>query len=102
MIKALSETEIVKYMTLHLKDWTYENNTIKRDVKFSTFIEAFSFMTAIALEAEKLNHHPEWSNTYNLVNILLSTHSAKGITQLDFDLANEIDRTYKNYLQAVK
>jgi 4a-hydroxytetrahydrobiopterin dehydratase len=102
MIKALSETEIVKFITLHLSDWTFENNTINRDLKFKNFVEAFAFMTAIALEAEKLNHHPNWSNAYNLVHISLSTHSAKGITQLDFDLANTIDHTYKKFLQAVK
>jgi 4a-hydroxytetrahydrobiopterin dehydratase len=102
MTEALSEEDVVKYLKLHLKDWSFENNTIKREVKFKTFIEAFSFMTSIALEAEKLDHHPNWSNIYNLVIISLNTHTVKGITQMDLDLANTIDRTYKNYLQAVK
>ena len=52
-------------------------------------------MTAVALEAEKLNHHPDWSNSYSRVNIVLTTHEADGITQLDFDLANSIDRIFK-------
>jgi len=60
-------------------------------------VEAFAFMTAIALEAEKMDHHPDWSNGYNKVNIALTTHSANGITQMDFDLASKIDSAYKNW-----
>jgi len=96
-MKALSEQEAAKYLTLHLKEWVLEKNAIKRDFKFKTFIEAFSFMTAVALEAEKLNHHPDWSNGYNRVNIALTTQAANGITQLDFDLANTIDRIVKKF-----
>lgn len=92
---ALSEQEVIKYLGLHLKEWSFEKNAIKRDFKFKTFVEAFSFMTAVALEAEKLNHHPDWSNAYNRVSIGLTNHEANGITQLDFDLADTIDRIYK-------
>ena len=53
-------------------------------------------MTSIALEAEKLDHHPDWSNSYNLVSIVLTNHAAKGVTQLDFDLAKKIDRLFGN------
>ena len=94
-MESLSEQETSKYLTLHLKEWSFEKNTIKRDFKFKTFVEAFSFMTAVALEAEKLNHHPDWSNSYSRVSIVLTTHEADGITQLDFDLANTINRIYK-------
>lgn len=94
-MKALSESEVTEYLTLHLKEWSLKKNTIKRDFKFKTFVEAFSFMTAIALEAEKLNHHPDWSNSYNRVSIGLTNHQANGITQLDFDLATTINRIYK-------
>jgi len=97
-MKALSKLEVTEYMTVRLKDWTFEKNAIKRDFKFKTFIEAFSFMTAVALEAEKLNHHPDWNNGYNRVEIMLTTHTANGITQLDFDLANTIDRIEKNFV----
>ena len=97
-MESLSEQEAVKFLTLHLKEWSFEKNAIKRDFKFKTFIEAFSFMTAVALEAEKLNHHPDWSNSYGRVSIVLITHEADGLTQLDFDLANSIDRIYKNSL----
>ncbi|MDP4184836.1 MAG: 4a-hydroxytetrahydrobiopterin dehydratase [Bacteroidota bacterium] len=97
-MEALSEQEIAKFLALHLKEWGFEKNTIKRDFKFKTFVEAFSFMTAIALVAEKMNHHPDWSNSYIKVSIVLTTHEANGVTQLDFDLANTIDRLYKNYI----
>ncbi|NEW84692.1 MAG: hypothetical protein GZ094_20315 [Mariniphaga sp.] len=53
-------------------------------------------MTTVALEAEKLNHHPDWSNSYNKVSISLTNHEAKGITQLDFDLASTIDKIFKD------
>ncbi len=90
-MKALKKEEIIGYLSLHLKKWTYTGTAIKQDFKFKTFVEAFSFMTAVALEAEKMDHHPEWSNVYNTVNISLNTHSAKGITQNDFDLAQKIE-----------
>ena len=81
-------------MKENLKDWTLEKNTIFRNFKFKTFVEAFSFMTAIALEAEKLNHHPDWSNSYSKVNITLTNHDAGGVTQLDFKLAEIIDSVF--------
>ena len=96
-MKALSEQEVKQYVTLHLKEWLLENNSIKRDFKFKTFVEAFSFMTAIALEANTMNHHPDWSNSYNKVSVALTTHDAGGITKNDFDLANLIDGIFKNY-----
>ena len=68
-----------------------------RDFKFENFVAAFSFITSVAMEAEKMDHHPEWNNVYNQVTIALNTHSAGGITQLDFDLASKIDNLYKKY-----
>ena len=94
-MKPFSEQEVKEFMTGHLKDWTFEMNTLKRDFKFKSFVEAFSFMTAIALVAEKLDHHPDWSNSYNKVSISLTNHEAKGITQLDYDLAKTIDRIFE-------
>lgn len=98
-MKALSKPEVAEFIALQLKDWTVDDNTIVRDFKFKTFVEAFSFMTAIALTAEKMNHHPDWSNSYNKVNVTLTTHEAKGITQRDFDLASSINQVWKNYQQ---
>lgn len=96
-MKALSKDEVSNFLALHLKSWTYNGTAIKRDFKFGNFVGAFSFMTAIALEAEKMDHHPEWSNVYNTVNIALNTHSAKGITQNDFDLAKKIDEAFSRF-----
>ncbi|HZL12081.1 MAG TPA: 4a-hydroxytetrahydrobiopterin dehydratase [Prolixibacteraceae bacterium] len=93
-MKALSEQEVVRFLKENLKDWTLEKNTISREFKFKTFVQAFSFMTAVALEAEKLDHHPDWSNSYNKVSIALTNHEAKGITQVDFNLAGKIDRIF--------
>lgn len=90
-----TEKEVKKFLTINLKDWSLEMNSLKRDFKFKTFVEAFSFMTAVAMVAEKLNHHPDWSNSYNKVSISLTNHEAKGITQLDFDLAQTIDRIFE-------
>lgn len=98
-MKALTKFEVAGFLTENLQDWTFEKNSIIRNFKFKTFIEAFSFLTAVALVAEKLNHHPDWSNSYNKVNIALTNHEAKGVTQLDFDLANKIDRIFKNYAE---
>jgi 4a-hydroxytetrahydrobiopterin dehydratase len=72
--------------------WVLNGLFIKRDLIFKDFIEAFSFMTSVALIAEKLNHHPNWENVYNKVNISLSTHDASGLTDLDFQFAKEVDR----------
>ena len=69
-----------------------DHKSIRKDFKFRDFNAAFAFMTRIALAAEKLDHHPEWFNVYNKVEITLTTHSAKGLTMLDIrmaQLANE-------------
>ncbi len=96
-MKAISNDEISKYLTSHLKNWNFAENAIKREFKFKTFVEAFSFMTATALEAEKMDHHPDWSNGYNKVNVALSTHSAGGVSQQDFDLAEKMDGIFKTF-----
>ncbi len=73
--------------------WTEENNCLKKSFSFRNFIEAFSFMTRVALIAEKMNHHPSWSNVYNRVEILLNTHDAGGVvTDKDRKLADAIDK----------
>lgn len=76
-----------------LSDWTFdpERDAIKRSFKFRDFNEAFGFMTRVALVAESANHHPDWSNVWNRVDILLTTHDAGGLTGRDIDLATEID-----------
>jgi 4a-hydroxytetrahydrobiopterin dehydratase len=98
-MKTFSEQQVLEHIGLHLKNWKFENNALKRDFKFSSFVDAFSFMTAVALEAEKMNHHPDWSNGYNKVKVAITNHAAGGITQLDFDLAAKMDRVFNNFPQ---
>jgi 4a-hydroxytetrahydrobiopterin dehydratase len=94
-MKPLTREEILSYLALNLKSWAFTETAITREFKFRNFVDAFSFMTAIALEAEKMDHHPDWPNVYDKVTISLNTHTAKGITQMDFDLAKKIDAIYK-------
>lgn len=81
--------EIVKSMS----GWEIKEGKLQKIFKFSNFVEAFGFMTKIALEAEKINHHPEWTNVYNTVSVKLSTHDTDGITDYDIKLAKIIDNT---------
>ena len=66
-------------------------DAIRRQVVFGDFSRAFGFMSRVAMQAEKLDHHPEWSNVYSKVEILLTTHDAGGVTELDVELAKFID-----------
>ncbi len=73
--------------------WKEEKNQLHRDFEFKDFIEAFAFMSKVALVAEKMNHHPNWSNVYNKVNIALCTHDAGNtVTEKDRKLAAAIDK----------
>ena len=72
-------------------DWRLEEGKLHRTYVFGDFVEAFGFMTRAAIHAEKMNHHPEWSNVYKRVDIFLTTHEAGGITQRDFALAAAFD-----------
>jgi 4a-hydroxytetrahydrobiopterin dehydratase len=72
--------------------WKEENNTLYKKIEFANFSEAFAFMTRVAIEAEKANHHPLWTNVYNKVEIWLSTHDAGNVvTDKDRKLAERID-----------
>ena len=73
--------------------WKEESNSLKKTFKFKNFSEAFAFMTRVAFIAEKMNHHPEWKNVYNTVEITLNTHDAGNtVTEKDRKLAAEIDK----------
>jgi 4a-hydroxytetrahydrobiopterin dehydratase len=76
-----------------LPDWAYDAATpaIRRSFRFADFAEAFGFMTRVALAAERADHHPNWSNGWNRVEIALTTHSEKTVTVKDFALARAID-----------
>ncbi|MGD9913370.1 MAG: 4a-hydroxytetrahydrobiopterin dehydratase [Rhizobiaceae bacterium] len=69
-----------------------DGKSIRRTFVFRDFSEAFGFMTRVALAAETLDHHPDWSNVYKTVEVTLNTHDAGGLTQLDFDLAGKMNR----------
>jgi 4a-hydroxytetrahydrobiopterin dehydratase len=89
--KKLSGNELDETVR-RMNGWELKDGKLQKSFRFSNFIEAFAFMTTIALEAEKINHHPEWSNVYNSVTIKLRTHDAGGITDYDVKLANIIDK----------
>lgn len=75
--------------------WEQKDNQLYRKFIFNNFIDAFAFMTKVAILAEKVNHHPTWINTWNTVEIRLSTHEAGNIvTEKDYDLAKEIDNLF--------
>lgn len=78
--------------------WTETNNQLQTTLKFKDFVEAFAFMTEVAFHAEKQNHHPNWSNVWNTVNIELSTHDAGNtVTDKDHKLAETITEIYQKY-----
>jgi len=91
----LPESEISTRLA-DLPEWALVGEKLHREFRFRDFSEAFAFMTRVALLAERVDHHPEWSNVYATVRIDLRTHDAGGITDLDFELAAAIDRLLEN------
>ena len=71
--------------------WQLQEDSLQTQWKFKNFLQAMAFMNAVAEVAERMNHHPEWSNVYNRVNVRLTTHDAGGLTALDFELAQAMD-----------
>jgi len=90
MIAKLTEAEIAAALP-NVPGWTRNGDGIERQYKFADFTQAFGFMARVALLAEKADHHPEWSNVYNKVDMRLTTHDAGGISARDFALARAID-----------
>ena len=95
-MKKLSRTEVTNKLK-KLSGWKLVKgrNAITKTFKFKNFTEAFGWMTSMALYAEKKDHHPEWFNVYSTVEVTLSTHDAGGVTNLDLDMAREMNRTSK-------
>ena len=85
-----------KERVAELTDWRYDelNGAISRKFAFTDFANAFSFMTEVALAAEKRDHHPDWSNVYNKVEVTWTTHDAGGLTELDIALARICDAAF--------
>lgn len=92
MVEQLSEAERTDALD-GIPEWEHEpgRDAITRTFTFADFSEAFAFMTRVALLAEKADHHPEWSNVWNRVEILLTTHDAGGLSHRDIELAQAID-----------
>jgi 4a-hydroxytetrahydrobiopterin dehydratase len=92
MVNKLGDAERASLLP-SLGGWTHEptRDDITRRFVFADFVAAFGFMTRVALLAEKADHHPEWSNVWNRVDILLTTHDADGLSMRDIDLARAID-----------
>lgn len=94
----LTDSEVQEKLKSH-GGWHLEEGgkAVSKTFSFSNFREAFAFMTECALSAEKLDHHPDWKNSWSKVEVTLSTHSAGGLTELDFLLALEMDRAEAHY-----
>ena len=83
-------TDEINSALKNLPEWECGKECLMATYRFPNFVQAFGFMTSVALEAERMNHHPDWWNSYNEVRIELSSHSARGITQKDILLARKI------------
>ncbi|CDF79115.1 pterin-4-alpha-carbinolamine dehydratase [Formosa agariphila KMM 3901] len=86
----LSEQDIEKRL-LEFPGWDYYDDAIHSEFEFENFKDCFSAMSRIAFECEALNHHPEWTNVYNVLTVSLTTHSKNGVTEKDFKLAAAIE-----------
>jgi 4a-hydroxytetrahydrobiopterin dehydratase len=89
----LSEHQISAEL-VKLDGWSVVDGNLHRVFEFKDFSQAFGFMTRVALAAEKMDHHPDWSNSWNKVTVDLATHSAGGLTKNDFDLAGKIQQIH--------
>lgn len=88
--RKLSDAEIEARLA-EIAGWSYADGALRRTFQFADFVAAFGFMSSVALAAEKLDHHPNWSNVYNTVEVALNTHDAGGVTDFDFVLAARVN-----------
>ena len=91
--KKLTDAEVKEHLS-HAKGWSLVNGKLHHEFQCKDFVTAFGNMTQVALVAESMNHHPEWFNVWNRVVIDLNTHSVKGISNLDFELASKITEIF--------
>lgn len=96
-MKNLDKSEIIEKLGTLKDGWILKGKFIHREFVFENFRDAFSFMTSVAIEAEKADHHPNWKNVYNKVNVSLTTHETDGLTERDFALASKMDDIYVKY-----
>lgn len=95
----LSDAE-VRRQCASLPGWELREDALHRELTFGDFVEAFSLMTLVAFMAERMGHHPEWSNVYNRVTIRLTTHDVGGVSENDVMMAREISRLYQKITAA--
>lgn len=88
--RKLDDSETIGRLS-EIPGWSFDDGSLARTFQFDNFVAAFGFMSSVALLAEKLDHHPNWSNVYNTVSIALNTHDAGGVTDFDFVLAGQIN-----------
>lgn len=86
----MSEPDAPNQQLQGLPGWRRHHNALEKTFVFKSFVEAFGFMAQAALIAEKMNHHPDWSNSYNRVTVRLTSHEANGITEADYKLAHKL------------
>ena len=98
-MKKLDKAEATAHLQ-SLPQWTLDASTgsISREFVLADFVQAFSFMTQIAIIAERANHHPEWRNVYNRVHVTWTTHDAGGLTTNDMTMAKFCDQAFANYV----
>ena len=95
MVSLIAQNQLDSFIEQN-PSWTIDNKMLKKEFKFNNFIDAFGFMCKVALLSEKMDHHPNWQNTYNKVKIELTTHDKGGITTNDIKLAESIDKLIHN------
>jgi 4a-hydroxytetrahydrobiopterin dehydratase len=92
MPELVSDDDLAAFLAEH-PGWTMQDGMLHRELTFGDFAEAFGFMARIALVAEKMNHHPEWSNVWNRVTIDLITHDVGGLSELDIEFAERVENS---------
>ena len=88
--RSLSPDEVSRLVQA-LDGWDLDGASLRRQLVFDSFVQAFGFMAQVALIAERLDHHPNWSNVYNRVDLAITTHDAGGLTAIDFEFARRVD-----------
>lgn len=89
----LEKSQIESRLKTEIPQWHFDGESLKRQYKFENFLQAFGFMTKAALVSEKLDHHPNWRNVYNQVDIEMSTHDVGGVSEKDFEWIKAVDKT---------
>jgi 4a-hydroxytetrahydrobiopterin dehydratase len=92
----LSDSD-VRSRSASLPEWEFRDGALHRELQFRNFVDAFTFMTTVAFVAERMGHHPEWSNVYNKVAVALSSHEVDGVSENDFAMAAEISEIYRRF-----